>query len=61
MTRKAEHMTSDHNASRELETTSTYKIGKITFSVDRIFRKENAETLGGIILRLIKNEVENTS
>ena len=41
----------------ELETAVIYKIGKTTVSIDRVFR-ENAVTIGDIIITLIKKEAE---
>jgi len=41
-----------------LDTAATYNVGKLTVTVDRIFRKENAKTLGDIILKLMKKEAE---
>ena len=54
----AGRMIPDNAESRALETTETYTIGKTTVFVDRIFRRENAETLSDIILKLMKKEAE---
>lgn len=43
-----------------LETESTYKIGKTIVSINRIFRTENAETLDKIILNLMKKDSEKS-
>ena len=44
---------------KKFETTSSYKIGKTTILIERIFRKENAEALYDIILKWLHTDIEN--
>ena len=42
-----------------LSTTNTYDFAKNTFVVEPVFKKENAETLGSILLRLMTHAEYN--
>lgn len=60
MTGRTEHMISNNNKNYELETTASYKIGKTAVSIDRVFRKDNAETLGDVLIKLMKEDAKST-
>ena len=57
MTSKTAGTIPNNDESIELELAVIYKIGKTTVSIDRVFR-ENAVTIGDIIIKLIKKEAE---
>ena len=57
MTSKTAGTIPNNDEGIELETAVIYKIGKTTVSIDRVFR-ENAVTIGDIIIKLIKKEAE---
>ena len=41
-----------------LETTTIYTIRGKTFIVESMFDKDKCETLGGVLMRLMKDEIE---
>lgn len=41
-----------------LDETTTYRIGDRSFVVEPVFKKESPETLGSVLLRLMKSERE---
>jgi len=45
---------------KTLDTSSSYKVGKMTFIIERKFR-EDAESLYAILARLIKNDPKVSS
>jgi len=38
------------------EETSSYQVGKMTFMVNRVFQKDGADSVGAILIRLMKSE-----
>ena len=48
----------DKEERQTLETAATCQVGKTTVIVARVFREKDAETLGAIILRLMKKDGE---
>lgn len=61
MQEKATH--TDHNDNTEknpLEEKTTYHIGERSFVVEPVFKKESTDTLGSVLLRLMKSENEKS-
>ena len=61
MQEKATH--TDHNdkpGKNPLEETTTYHIGERSFVVEPVFKKDSPDTLGSVLLRLMKSENEKS-
>lgn len=56
---KKERRINPENAIPMFETSSTYKIGKSTAMVERVFQTD-AETLAGLLLKLIKKDFDSS-
>lgn len=48
----------DKQKEHPLDETTTYRIGDRSFVVEPVFKKESPETLGSVLLRLMKSESE---
>ena len=49
---------SDKQKKHPLDEKTTYRIGDRSFVVEPVFKKESPETLGSVLLRLMKSESE---
>ena len=57
---KLPDLNQDHINESPLEETTTYHIEGRSFVVQPVFKKENANTLGAILLRLMQADCENS-
>ena len=58
--KKLPDLNKDHINESPLEETTTYHIEGRSFVVQPVFKKENANTLGAILLRLMQADCENS-
>ena len=57
---KLPDLNQDHINESPLEETTTYHIEGRSFVVQPVFKKENTNTLGAILLRLMQADCENS-
>ena len=48
----------DNTKDNPLEEKTTYRIGNRSFVVESVFKKDAPDTLGSVLLRLMKSETE---
>lgn len=41
------------------ESVASYQVDKTTFIVDRVFQKDGAESIGSILIKLIKSDIDS--